>query len=46
MIKNIVKSQQFNREFLSELFSVAYEMEVIMKGGGSNMLTQDRKSVV
>ena len=39
MIKNIIRAQQFNREFLSELFSVAREMEIIVKSGGSNMLT-------
>lgn len=38
MIKHVIKAQQFDRKLLSELFSVAREMEVIVKGGGSNIL--------
>lgn len=38
MIKHVIKAQQFDRKLLAELFSAAREMEVIVKGGGSNIL--------
>lgn len=38
-MKDVIEAQQFNRDTLSELFSAAREMEVIVKGGGSNLLT-------
>ncbi len=38
-MRHIIKSQQFSKGDLAKLFSIAREMEVIAKGGGSNILT-------
>jgi aspartate carbamoyltransferase catalytic subunit len=37
-MKNVIKAQQFNRDRLSRLFSIAQEMEVIIRSGGANIL--------
>ncbi len=37
-MKHVIRAQQFNKKVLSELFSIAQEMEIIVKSGGSNIL--------
>ena len=38
-MKHVIRAQQFNKKVLSELFSIAQEMEIIVKSGGSNILS-------
>ncbi len=38
-MKHIIKAQQFNKRNLSKLFSIAKEMDIIVKSGGSNILS-------
>ncbi len=37
-LSHIIRAQQFNRDILAEVFSVAKEMEEIVKQGGSDLL--------